>query len=41
VLAPAEHTRHRWLPWRDAADACFSWTNAAAIRRLESLGTAR
>jgi dihydroneopterin triphosphate diphosphatase len=40
-LAPAEHTRYRWLPWRDAADACFSWTNAGAIRRLESLGTAR
>ncbi|MGB2817136.1 MAG: dihydroneopterin triphosphate diphosphatase [Burkholderiaceae bacterium] len=34
VLAPAEHTAHRWLPWRDAADACFSWTNAAAIREL-------
>ena len=41
VLAPAEHTRYRWLPWRDAADACFSWTNAGAIRRLESLGAAR
>ena len=41
VLAPAEHTRFRWLPWRDAADACFSWTNAGAIRRLESLGAAR
>ena len=34
VLAPAEHTACRWLPWRDAADACFSWTNAAAIREL-------
>lgn len=34
VLAPAEHTAFRWLPWRDAADACFSWTNAAAIRTL-------
>jgi dATP pyrophosphohydrolase len=41
VLASAEHTRYRWLPWRDAADACFSWTNAGAIRRLESLGAAR
>lgn len=37
VLAPDEHTRHRWLAWRDAADACFSWTNAEAIRRLGSL----
>ena len=33
-LAPREHTAFRWLPWRDAADACFSWTNAQAIRRL-------
>ena len=33
-LAPREHLAHRWLPWRDAADACFSWTNAQAIRRL-------
>jgi len=41
VLAPAEHTRYRWLPWRAAADACFSWTNAEAIRRLESLGAPR
>jgi dATP pyrophosphohydrolase len=40
VLAPAEHTRYRWLPWRDAADACFSWTNAEAIRRLDSVGAA-
>jgi dATP pyrophosphohydrolase len=41
VLAPSEHTRHRWLPWRDAADACFSWTNAGAIRRLERLAARR
>lgn len=34
TLAAAEHTRYRWLPWRDAADACFSWSNAEAIRRL-------
>ena len=34
VLAPAEHTAWRWLPWRDAADVCFSWTNVAAIRLL-------
>lgn len=33
-LDPREHTGWRWLPWRDAADACFSWTNAQAIRRL-------
>ena len=34
TLAPEEHTRYRWLQWRAAADACFSWTNAEAIRRL-------
>jgi dATP pyrophosphohydrolase len=33
-LAPREHRTSRWLPWREAADACFSWTNAAAIREL-------
>jgi dATP pyrophosphohydrolase len=34
TLAPEEHRAYRWLPWRDAADACFSWTNAQAIRCL-------
>jgi len=33
-LAPREHRRWQWLNWRDAADACFSWTNAQAIRLL-------
>jgi dATP pyrophosphohydrolase len=33
-LAPREHRAWRWLPWRDAADACFSWSNARAIREL-------
>jgi dATP pyrophosphohydrolase len=32
VLAPREHRAARWLPWRSAADACFSWTNAQAVR---------
>ena len=36
-LAPREHTESRWLPWREAADACFSWTNAQAIRLLANL----
>ena len=36
-LAPREHVAHCWLPWRDAADRCFSWTNAQAIRRLHAL----
>jgi len=33
-LSPREHRRARWLGWRDAADACFSWTNAQAIHQL-------
>jgi len=33
-LAPREHTRFQWCPWRAAADLCFSWTNAQAIRLL-------
>ena len=34
VLSAREHTRFQWQPWRDAADLCFSWTNAQAIRLL-------
>ena len=33
-LEPREHTRSQWLSWRAAADLCFSWTNAQAIRLL-------
>ncbi|MCS6944980.1 MAG: dihydroneopterin triphosphate diphosphatase [Sutterellaceae bacterium] len=33
-LAAREHARYQWLPWRAAADRCFSWTNAQAIRLL-------
>lgn len=33
-LAPNEHLAQRWLPWTEAAAACFSPSNAAAIRRL-------
>lgn len=33
-LAPEEHLGWRWLPWRDAAAACFSWTNRDAILML-------
>jgi len=36
-LEPREHLRHRWLPWQDAADACFSTSNAKAIRQLPAL----
>jgi dATP pyrophosphohydrolase len=33
-LAPREHLRHEWLPWREAADRCFSPSNAEAILQL-------
>lgn len=33
-LHAAEHTEHRWLPWREAADAVFSPSNAEAILML-------
>ena len=33
-LAPQEHRAQRWLPWRQAAEACFSWSNRDAIRML-------
>ena len=34
VLAPHEHLRHVWLPWREAAGKCFSWSNRDAILLL-------
>lgn len=34
ALEPREHTAYRWLPWREAAALCFSWTNREAILRL-------
>jgi dATP pyrophosphohydrolase len=34
ALAPREHLQYVWLPWREAADKTFSWSNAAAIREL-------
>jgi len=34
VLEPTEHLRYEWLPWRDAAERAFSWSNAEAIREL-------
>jgi dATP pyrophosphohydrolase len=34
TLAPREHLRYLWLPWQEAAQRCFSPSNAAAIRLL-------
>ena len=33
-LAPEEHTAWQWLPWQQAMEKCFSWTNRDAIRML-------
>ena len=33
-LNPREHLQHAWLPWREAADRCFSASNAEAILQL-------
>jgi len=33
-LAPDEHIAYGWLPWREAAAKCFSWSNRDAILML-------
>ncbi len=33
-LSPREHTAYQWLPYREAAAACFSPSNAEAIAML-------
>lgn len=37
VLNPREHTEYQWLPYKDAAAACFSPSNAEAILMLPRL----
>ena len=34
VLSPREHTALQWLSWKEAADVCFSPSNAEAILML-------
>jgi dATP pyrophosphohydrolase len=34
TLCTREHVAHLWLPWREAADKCFSPSNAEAILQL-------
>jgi dihydroneopterin triphosphate diphosphatase len=36
TLAPREHLAYAWLPWQEAAERAFSWSNAEAIRELPS-----
>ena len=40
TLNPREHTACQWLPWREAADACFSPSNAEAILLLPRFSAA-
>lgn len=34
VLSPREHLQYAWLDWREAADRCFSPSNAEAVLQL-------
>jgi dATP pyrophosphohydrolase len=40
TLAPREHRAQLWLPWREAAQKCFSWSNRDAIRMLPARSAA-
>jgi dATP pyrophosphohydrolase len=33
-IEPREHLAAQWLPWQDAAQRCFSWSNRRAILML-------
>ena len=33
-VAPREHLRSEWVPWREAAERVFSWSNRKAILML-------
>ena len=41
TLAAGEHLAYVWLPWREAAHKCFSWSNREAIEMLPSRVGAR
>ncbi|HET6719362.1 MAG TPA: dihydroneopterin triphosphate diphosphatase [Rhodocyclaceae bacterium] len=40
-LAADEHRAARWLPWREAAEQVFSWTNRDAILLMGLYGLGR
>ncbi|HZN87264.1 MAG TPA: dihydroneopterin triphosphate diphosphatase [Burkholderiales bacterium] len=40
TLAAQEHRAQQWLPWREAAEKCFSWSNRDAIRMLPARSAA-
>jgi len=35
-LDPREHSEYQWLPWDQAADRVWSWSNRAAILALQA-----
>ena len=39
-LSPREHLSWLWLPWREAADRCFSPSNAEAVLQLPRFSAA-
>jgi dATP pyrophosphohydrolase len=41
TLSPREHLAYEWLPWQEAADKAFSWSNAEVIRELPARLRAR
>ena len=40
-LAPREHLASKWLPWNEAAEQVFSWSNRKAILMLPERKRAR
>jgi dihydroneopterin triphosphate diphosphatase len=34
TIAPREHLQYEWLPWQEAAEKVFSWSNREAILLL-------
>ena len=37
TTTPDEHRDWQWLPWTEAAERCFSWTNRDAILLLKKI----
>ncbi|MBL8430550.1 MAG: dihydroneopterin triphosphate diphosphatase [Dechloromonas sp.] len=37
TTTPDEHRDWQWLPWTEAAERCFSWTNRDAILMLKKI----
>jgi dATP pyrophosphohydrolase len=38
-VAPREHLASAWIPWREAAERVFSWSNRKAILMLPELSS--